>query len=249
MTDRPPPMDQNRFMFASLPGAISMLAKGLRGVNRPISPRSLSVVRRCPRWIPPRLLGICLPLQVSLLLGCGGAEAPGVTPDVMTSGPEDAPVLVVEFGDYQCGPCAALGRTLHALLIESPREIRFTFRLCPSRAHRVGRAAAIVAAAAAEDGSFWELHWRLVDQGPVTTEAQLWALVEEAGLDATRLRSVIASGRPTARLERDLAEADRLGIRGVPTTFIGGRIVEGTASLDRLRRIVVEVARNPHARR
>jgi predicted DsbA family dithiol-disulfide isomerase len=83
----------------------------------------------------------------------------------------------------------------------------------------------------------------------VTSEEQLWAIVDEAGLDSARLRGTVASGRPQALLDRDLAEADRLGVRGMPTTFIDDRRVEGTTSLDRLRRIVGEEARAPRGRR
>jgi predicted DsbA family dithiol-disulfide isomerase len=248
MTDRPPPTDQSRFIFASLPGAGSMLAKGLMSVNRPTSPPPRSVVRSFLRMIPRGLQAICISSLLSLVAGCGGAARPDVVaPGVPAFGPDDAQMLIVEFGDYQCGPCASMGRTLHTLLDEHQREVRFVFRHCPSRAHPIGRSAALVAAAASEDGRFWDLHWRLVADGPVTSEEQLWDIVADSGLDPDRLRSIVASGRPAATLNRDIAEADRLEVRGMPTTYIDGRVVEGTASLEHVRNILREELRSRHA--
>jgi protein-disulfide isomerase len=149
-------------------------------------------------------------------------------------------VLVEEFGDYQCGPCSMMGRRLHALIGEEGSRVRLVFRHCPSRAHPTGRRAAIVAAAAEELGSFWPLHWRLVAEGPVRSEEQVWQLAAEEGIDAARLRAVIASGRPEAVVVRDTALADRRAVRGLPTTFVNGRRIEGTASLERLRAVVRE---------
>jgi Na+:H+ antiporter, NhaA family len=153
----------------------------------------------------------------------------------MSFGPADAPVEIVEFTDYQCGPCASFGRRLHTLLKRNPSRFRLQLRHCPSRRHPIGRQAALLMEAAALDDRFWSLHWQLIEEGPIQTEDDLWRIVEESGLDGDQLREHILDGRPGELVARDLAEADRLGVRGTPTTFVNGRRIEGSLSLQRLR--------------
>jgi protein-disulfide isomerase len=133
-----------------------------------------------------------------------------------------------------------MGRQLHALSNHRPHEVRLIYRHCPSRRHPVGRLAALVAAAADELGRFWDLHWDLVREGPIETEEMLWEAVRRVDLDEADIRSIIASGRPEQVVVRDLAIADQNGVRGMPTTFINGRIVEGAVSLERLNAIIDE---------
>lgn len=147
----------------------------------------------------------------------------------------DAEVVIVEFGDYGCGPCSRFGRRLHQVLRQSDREIRMIFRHCPSRQHPFGRRASEVAASTASDEDFWRLHWLLVQEGPITSEEQIWQAVEDAGIDAAALRSRVDAGVGRRIVDRDVALADELGLRGVPTTFINGRRLDGAVSREQLR--------------
>ena len=146
-----------------------------------------------------------------------------------SSGPAGAPVVIVQFGDYGCGPCAALGRRLRGIL-EERRSVRLVYHHCPARRHEAGREASLIALAAAEQGRFWEVHWLLVERGPVGEEGAARAAAEEVGIDPTLLDAAMSEGRHEAALDRELALADQLRIRGTPTTFVGGRRLEGTVS-------------------
>ena len=77
--------------------------------------------------------------------------------------------------------------------------------------------------------------------GPIVDEDQLWELTGRAGLDEVQVREVIRTGRPEQVVTRDLAMADQRGVRGMPTTFINDRRLEGTVSLERLLSIVDEI--------
>ncbi len=182
-------------------------------------------------------------LTVIALGGCSGVDhrTSSINGTAPVLGPADAPVEIVEFGDYECGPCSRLGRRLHEVIGEHTGRIRLIYRQCPSRMHPVGQQAARVAAAAAELGEFWRLHWILVEEGPIRRLEELWPHVEEAGLSEDEIREIVISGRPDHAVQRDLGLADQLAVRGMPTTFINGRRLEGAVSLDQLREVVEEV--------
>lgn len=158
-----------------------------------------------------------------------------------TLGSADAAVVVEEFGDYQCGPCARFGRNLHRALARQRGEVRLIYHHCPSRQHPVGRLAAMVAIGAG--GRFWELHWELVERGPIQTEEQLWEVCRSLGLEVERLQDQARAGRNEAALERELELADRRRIRGTPTTFVNNRRVEGAVSARQLGLILEPAAR------
>lgn len=183
-------------------------------------------------------------LSLVALVSCGCASSMsslGDDPPMM--GPADAPVTILEFGDYQCSPCSRMGQNLYELLSKRKSEVRLLYRHCPARRHKVGRKAALVAAAAEALGepTFWKLHWKMVLEGPVVDEDHIWELAREAGVEEARVRELLKTPRPTQRLEGDLALADRHGVRGMPTTFINGHRLEGTLSQERLIDIVAEV--------
>lgn len=183
------------------------------------------------------LLSLTL-ILVGVLHGCTGSSTGERETETPSS--NDGRVTILEFGDYQCGPCARMGRQLHRLSTQRRGQFRLIYRHCPSRRHPVGRRAAIVAAAAQELGSFWDLHWELVMDGPIEDEEQLWEITRGIGLDEAQVLAVIRTGRPERVVTQDLALADRNGVRGMPTTFVNGRRFEGTISLERLMGVVDE---------
>jgi protein-disulfide isomerase len=158
-------------------------------------------------------------------------------------GPEGAQAVVVEFGDYECLHCAVLGRRIHSLTRAGGPEFRLIYRHTPSRNHPAGRQAALVAAAAAELGRFWDLHWQLVAEGPIQDPAQVWEIAQQVGLPLDDLRALLRSGVPEQRIAEDLALANRFAVRGLPTIFVDGRRLEGAVSRWRLRSAIAAAAR------
>jgi protein-disulfide isomerase len=196
---------------------------------------SYTIWRCCP-FLRDALLTIQLLICGFALVGC--ASVPTLSDIVGTApslGDLDAPVTIVEFGDYQCGPCSIHGKRLHTLVEERPEEVRLVFRHCPSANHPVGMRASLVAAAADEQGRFWDVHWRLVEEGPIRDDGHLSRILEEAGVERDILEAALRSGQPQRVVDRDIALADRLEIRGTPTTFLGSRRYEGVLSIDVLR--------------
>ena len=155
------------------------------------------------------------------------ATAPG-------RGPEDAPVQIVEFGDFRCRHCRQMLPILDRVRASYPERVRISYKHLPVVSQTSARAA-IAAVAAQRQGGFWPMHDRLFAlQGETLTEAMLLVQVGDLGLDLQRFSLDLRSPQVEAVVRADLAEADRIGIRGTPAFFVNGRYLPGTQTYQSL---------------
>ncbi len=156
-------------------------------------------------------------------------------------GPEDAPVVIVEFSDFQCPYCKRANPTVERLLEEYPDQVRRVFKHFPLSFHRQAMNAHRAALAAGEQGKFWEMHAMIFDSGkgldPDTMKAHAAAL----GLDVARFEEDFGSERFGERIEADMAEGRQAGVRGTPAFFINGRLLSGAQPYEVFKRRVEEV--------
>jgi len=139
-------------------------------------------------------------------------------------GPANAPVTIVEWADYECPFCANTATLLDDLLARRPGQVRLVFKHFPIASHPRARLAAQAAAAAQEQGKFWEMH-RLLFSGKShqLSSEHLPELARELGLDVPRFVADVGSAKVAERIERDQKQADLLGLRGTPFVLINGR--------------------------
>ncbi len=161
-----------------------------------------------------------------------------VREDDHVRGAVDAPVTVVEYGDYECPYCAAAAPVLQRLVEESGGRVRLVFRNFPlADRHPYALTAALAAEAAGAQGAFWPMHDLLFRKQDRLTDAALRAYAESLGLDGDRV-----VGEPAQqfgdRVESDFAEGLAAGVEGTPTLFIDGVRYAGRIDLDALRRAV-----------
>ncbi|HET6585003.1 MAG TPA: thioredoxin domain-containing protein [Nannocystaceae bacterium] len=177
-------------------------------------------------------------------------EAPSVTDErkvvavagYPSRGPDDAPVTIVAFSDFECPFCIRGANNLEKVVASHPGKVRVVFRNMPLPMHAGAEPAAIAALAAHRQGKFWEMHDALfATQGKFAVD-DLDALADEIGLDMTRYRSDIADPALAAALKRDVDEAKRLGVTGTPSFFVNGRLVVGARPADELTTLVAEEA-------
>lgn len=148
-------------------------------------------------------------------------------------GPADAPLTLVEYGDYQCPYCGEAFPVVKELLKEYDGRIRFVFRNFPiAEIHPEAVDAAFVAEFAAEHGKFWQAHDLLYknqrELGPQLYEQICTAL----GLSLGDLEKAAEQNTYSARIKADEDGGIRSGVNGTPTFFLNGAIVEaGTAGL------------------
>ena len=147
-----------------------------------------------------------------------------VGPDDHAQGPPDAPVTLVEYGDYQCPYCGRAYPIIKAIQARLGDDLRFVFRNMPLRnAHPYAQIAAESAEAAAAQGRFWEMHDAIYEQQKMLSPSYLVELAGRLGLDVARVEADLAAGRYRERIERDFMGGVRSGVNGTPTFFVNGR--------------------------
>jgi len=146
----------------------------------------------------------------------------------------------VVFSDFECPFCARLLPTLRALETRYGSQVRLAFRNLPLPFHTHAHRAAQAAMAAHAQGKFWAMHDQLFEHGGSleTEDLERWAAA--AGLDLARFRDALSTRAFAEQVDADLAEAERIGARGTPTTFVNGRAVQGAHPLDVFVRVIDE---------
>jgi protein-disulfide isomerase len=141
-------------------------------------------------------------------------------------GPEDAPITVVEFSDFQCPFCAKLAPTIHGLP-DRHGDVRVVFRQLPLPKHAAARPAAAAALAAHRQGKFWELHDALFAHEGKIDEDDIEDAAEAIGLDMERWEADRADPAIEQMIAEDEALARQLGVSGTPASFVNGMFVSG----------------------
>lgn len=143
-------------------------------------------------------------------------------------GPADAPLTLVEYGDFECPFCGRATGAVEEVRRHFGDRLRYVFRHVPlDDVHPHARTAAEASEAAAEQGRFWEMHDRLFAHSDALTYDDLLGHAEAVGLDTERFDRDMRLGVHARRVEDD-AEAGRdSGVRGTPTFFVGKHLHEG----------------------
>ena len=160
--------------------------------------------------------------------------------DDPAQGPEDAPVVIIEFSDYQCQFCGQFAReTLHPLLELYKDQVRFVYRDFVIYGP-VSFQAALSAECANDQGAFWPYHDRLFEQQNNLSPRFFFAMAEELGLDMQQFARCVSDPAVEDEVKGDTAAGEALGIRGTPTFYINGRILVGAQPLDAFAAIIDE---------
>ncbi|APR87213.1 Periplasmic thiol:disulfide interchange protein DsbA [Minicystis rosea] len=143
-------------------------------------------------------------------------------------GPANAPVTLVEYGDYECPHCGRAYPIVKAIQERLGDELRFVFRNFPLRElHRHAEAAAEAAEAAGAQGKFWEMHDLLFENQLDLGPASLRRYAEHLDLDAHRFSRELESRVYAERVREDFMSGVRGGVNGTPTFFINGHRHDG----------------------
>lgn len=155
-------------------------------------------------------------------------------------GAPDAPIVIIEFSDFQCPYCGRFAlNTLEPLLGEYGEYIHFVYRDFIVRGEESVKAAA-AAECADDQESFWAYHDLIFEnQENLNREAYI-SFAEQLELDIEAFTECVDSGRYLEEVMSDSTEAQRLGVTGTPTFYINGRYVSGAQPLDVFVRIIEE---------
>ncbi|MFF7251290.1 Na+/H+ antiporter NhaA [Embleya sp. NPDC008237] len=149
-------------------------------------------------------------------------------------GPIDAPVTLVEYGDFECPYCGLAEPVVRELLADFG-DVRYVWRHLPlPDVHPRARLAAIAAEAAAEQGAFWEMLDHLLGNQDALKPGDLLAHAKALGLDVEEFRIALRTHRGADRVTEDEESADLSGVSGTPTFFVNGRRHHGPYDIDGL---------------
>lgn len=141
-----------------------------------------------------------------------------------SKGPENAPITIVEWADFECAFCAKAAPLLDELLTAYPNQVRLVFKHFPLNMHLHATHMAKLSIAAGSQGKFWEMHAAMfAAQGGSLDESAIRKLADKLKLDADQLLADVQAPETAARIERDHAQADKLGLKGTPFVVINSR--------------------------
>jgi protein-disulfide isomerase len=174
-------------------------------------------------------------LLVAVLVPRGSAQSNPEKPkleDVFLSlegtpalGDENARVVIVEYGDYECPSCGQHAAQVLPQIVNdyvSAGKIRYFFKDAPIEAiHPHAFKAAEAAHCAGEQGKYWEMHDRLFKNQQALDVKQMPAHALALGLDVPKFQQCLDSGTYAAQIRKDLRDAIQYGARGTPTFFVG----------------------------
>lgn len=163
-------------------------------------------------------------------------------------GPAEAPITIVEFADYQCPYCARSEALIEEALKAYPDQARFVFKHFPlTSSHPQALPAALAAVAAQRQGKFWEMHALLFANQRALAPEQLEEYARRLGLDMDRFRADMAAEDVKAQVEADRRLARRAGVRGTPTVFVNGRLLQDR-TLEGFRQLIEPMLARASAR-
>lgn len=166
-----------------------------------------------------------------------------VGPDDHRQGPANAPVTLVEYGDYECPYCGEAYPIVKALVRDRGDRVQFVFRNFPiATMHPNAELAAEAAEAAGAQGHFWPMHDLLYEHQQSLGPDQVLALAAQLDLDMGRFEEDLTQRHFRDRVQADFMGGVRSGVNGTPSFFINGTRFDGDWTGDGLAQAIAEAS-------
>ena len=218
------------------------------------------------KWMV-RILLVGLVLLVATMMGAAGkGEAAGgcgdsvpepggrpaahqgqlspLTMDSVRQGPDDAPVTIVQYTDFQCPYCATSAQVMAEVLAKYDGNVRLVLKHYPLDFHEYAMGAALYfeAIAIQDMEKAWQFYSRVFQQQSRLKEGEgfLKQTAAEVGADLRVLAADLAAPSLKARIRADMREAERFGIDGVPSFIINGTLLSGALPLEEFSKVIDE---------
>ena len=157
-------------------------------------------------------------------------------------GPEDAPITLVEFSDYQCPYCEKwYDQVYKQLWAAYPGKIRFVYRNLPlTQIHPQSMNAAEASMCAGDQNAFWKFHDKLFENASSLNDDLYATLAADLGLDTAAFETCMNDHKHKAAIEADMQFAIDLGVQSTPTFFINGLAIVGAQPLSVFQQVIDE---------
>ncbi|MFQ6136552.1 MAG: DsbA family protein [Candidatus Hydrothermarchaeales archaeon] len=168
-----------------------------------------------------------------------GVDMERLVDDDPSKGPEDAPVIIVEFSDFQCPFCAKASLVVEEIVDTYRDKVRLVYRDFPlSSIHPNAQKAAEAAECANDQGKFWEYHDTIfANQGRLGVNS-LKQYAKDLDLDTDQFDQCLDSGRYEAEVKKDLQDGIKLGVTSTPTFFINGKKIVGAQPFSTFEQVI-----------
>ncbi|OGH24947.1 MAG: disulfide bond formation protein DsbA [Candidatus Levybacteria bacterium RIFCSPLOWO2_01_FULL_39_24] len=156
-------------------------------------------------------------------------------------GKENAPVTLVEYGDFECPDCQEAYSIINELQKIEGNKLKFVFRNFPlSEIHPHAFRAASAAEAAGKQGKFWEMHDLIFENQERLDNQDLLSYAKNLKLDIAQFNKDIESEEIIKKVKNDFMSGVRSGVNGTPTFYINGARFDESYELDLLLRAIKE---------
>ena len=160
-------------------------------------------------------------------------------------GDKNAPVTLMQFGDYESEACAKAHEVVKKVLETFPQQVKFTFRHFPLlKVHQKAHKAAEASLAAAQEGLFWEMHDELFRNRHSLGVISLKGHARDVGVKSKKILDELINGFYGPYVQDDLKEGLKLGVTDIPAFFINGKKFEGAPTFENLSKHIKQLLQN-----
>ena len=152
--------------------------------------------------------------------------------DSYARGPENAPVTIFQFSEFQCPFCARVEPTVEEIRKAYGDKVRIVFKNFPLRLHQNAKLASEAALAAGAQGKFWEMQALLFQNQKNLVRPALSDYARQLGLDVAAFDAALDAHTYAAQVDKETAEGRSVGVTGTPSFVINGKLVRGAVSFE-----------------
>lgn len=212
--------------------------------TRKTNPKKTEGSNKPLRWIL-FLLSIVVIIIIVIVLSPKNSDenqSASTTTPLRTIGPESAPVTITEYADFGCITCQAWHQfgIREQVIDQYGDQVQFIWRDFPVTT-RLSPKAAEAGFCAHDQGRFWDYHDILFENAPALAVENLKAYADSIGLNTDEFNPCLDSGKFQQAVEKELAEARELGLRGVPSFIVNGKRLVGPPSFEQLSATIDEI--------
>lgn len=154
-------------------------------------------------------------------------------------GNKKAPITIVEFSDYQCPFCSKFHDTMKQVMQNYPDKVRWVYKHFPLESiHPIAKKAAEAAECAGDQNKFWEFSDEVFANQSSLSVGYLSTIAKKLGLNTGKFESCLSSGKYVKKVENDMSEGQKLGVRGTPGSFINGKSIPGAVPYSQIESMI-----------
>jgi len=153
-------------------------------------------------------------------------------------GPEDAPVTIIEYSDFQCPFCERAVPVINQIKATYGDSVRLVYKDFPLGFHQFAQKAAEAGQCANDQGRFWDLHDVMFANQNSIDVASIKRYASGLGLDTEQFDACLDSGKYAQEVQQDFNEGKAAGVSGTPTFFINGKKIVGAKPFAEFQAII-----------